>query len=81
VLAAMAYVAVAFFIVMTSWGWFSGPDQMNLRVILGGIQTVVVLPLLIPFTAPRSNARKLVYAGCTGAILVLVAAAYRETFG
>lgn len=80
-LVALAAVAVAFFIAMTSWGWFSAPEQKNLRLVLGAIQSIVVLPLLIPFTTPGSIARKLVYTGLTMTFVLLVLATWWETLG
>jgi cytochrome b6 len=62
-LVVFAAVAVAFFIVMTAWGRFSGPEEGTLRFILGLVLVVIVLPLLVPFTRPRS-ARRDVVNGC-----------------
>jgi cytochrome b6 len=78
ILSGLAAVAVAFFIVMTAWGWFSKPDQLVLRFVLGALLTVITLFLLIPSTKPDTEARKTVYGFLTLAVLVLLAAAYWE---
>jgi quinol-cytochrome oxidoreductase complex cytochrome b subunit len=65
-LVGLAAVAVAFFIVMTSWGWFSVPENatrevveqaMRLRLILGSGLSLGVLILLFPFVERGSPAR------------------------
>jgi cytochrome b6 len=77
-LGGLAAVAVAFFIVMTTWGWFSKPDQLALRFVLGALLAVIALFLLIPSTKPDTGVRKAVYGFLTLATLVLVAAACWE---
>jgi cytochrome b6 len=62
VLNMLVCVAVVFFIVMTSWGWFSHPGQIGLRIILASLLTAIVLPLLIPFTRAKTTARQGLYA-------------------
>jgi cytochrome b6 len=81
VLNALAAVSVAFFIVMTAWGWFSGSGEGTLRVILGSLLTLIVLPLLIPFTRPQSSSRHAVYACLSLAALVLLVASWWEVLG
>jgi cytochrome b6 len=80
-LKACATVAVAFFIVMTAWGWFSAAKERGLRIMLGALLVTSVVPLLIPFTRPQSNARRLVYSSLTLAIVVFLAAIWRESLG
>jgi quinol-cytochrome oxidoreductase complex cytochrome b subunit len=75
VLNGLAAVAVAFFIVMTAWGWFAKPDQLALRFVLGALLAVIALFLLVPSTKPDTGARKIVYGLLTLAVLVLLAAA------
>jgi cytochrome b6 len=74
-------LSVIFFIVMTSWGWFSRPTEGTLRLILGSLLALIVLPLLVPFTQPQSGARQAVYASLTVAGLVLVASSWWEMMG
>jgi cytochrome b6 len=78
VLNVCATVAVAFFIVMTAWGWFSGAKE---RILLGALLVMSVVPLLIPFTRPASNARRAVYSSLSLAILVFLAAICWESLG
>ena len=61
ILNALAAVAVAFFIVMTAWGWFSKADEAALRIVLGALLTTIALFLLIPSTNPKTGARKTLY--------------------
>jgi quinol-cytochrome oxidoreductase complex cytochrome b subunit len=75
ILNALAAVAVGFFIVMTTWGWFSRPDDALLRIVLGALLTTIVLFLLVSVTEPTSGARKVVYGALTLAVSVLLAAA------
>ena len=79
----VAAIAVVFFIIMTAWGWFSGANELNRRIMLGALLVTSVVPLLIPFTRPASNARRAVYSSLTLAILVFLAAAviWRESLG
>jgi quinol-cytochrome oxidoreductase complex cytochrome b subunit len=62
VLNALAALAVAFFIFMTAWSWFSGTGQGALRIMLGSLLVAVVLFLLIPFARAQTTARWVVYA-------------------
>jgi hypothetical protein len=71
-------LAIAFFIVMTAWGWFSAENEVGLRIILGILLTLIVLTLPIPFTDPRTAARQTLYALLTLGGLVLLAATARE---
>jgi cytochrome b6 len=59
----LAALAVAYFIFMTAWSWFSGAHEGALRIMLGSLLIAIVIPLLIPFTRPRTAARRAVYAG------------------
>jgi hypothetical protein len=81
VLNALATFAVAGFIVMTAWGWFSGADQTLLRTILGTLLVVIVLPLLIPFTEPKTGIRQALYGSLAIAMLVLLFATCWEVMG
>lgn len=71
----LAAVAVAFFIVMTSWGWFSKPDEAYLRIVLGALLTTIVLFLLVPMTNPATGVHKLLYGALALAVTVLFVAA------
>jgi quinol-cytochrome oxidoreductase complex cytochrome b subunit len=66
-LSALAAVAVAFFIVMTAWGWFAYPEgaapevvrqTLLLRVIMGSALSFGVLLLTLPFLERGSAARR-----------------------
>ena len=67
ILNVLAFVSVVFFIVMTSWGWFSTPDVFALRVSLGAFLTALVAVLMVPFAAPGTPLRRALYAltGCS----------------
>ena len=78
ILVILAAAAVAFFIVMTAWGRFSGPDEGSLRFILGFVLVVIVLPLLVPFTKPASVRRHVVYSCFYLACLALLVASWWE---
>jgi cytochrome b6 len=78
---ALVAFSVVFFIVMTAWGWFSRPTDGTLRIILACILTFIVLPLLLPFTQPRTTARQAVYASLALAGVVLFAASWWELLG
>ena len=81
ILIALASGAAVYFVAMTAWGWFSGEAQGTLRTILGALLTLIILPLLIPFTVPKSPARQTVY-GCLGlAVVVLLAASWWKMIG
>jgi cytochrome b6 len=76
-LSALAALAVAFFIVMTAWGWFTYPEgavpevvrqTLRLRVILGSALSFGVLSLGLPFLERGGAARR-------GVILLLALAA------
>jgi cytochrome b6 len=76
VLAVLAGIAVAFFIVMTSWGWFPAVEERFRRAILLGLLTVIALVLVVPFLTPKSSLRRgldallaLVSVGVLGATL------------
>jgi cytochrome b6 len=81
VLNGLAALAVAFFIVMTAWGWFPAVEQRGLRIILAALLTLIVLPLLIPFTTPRSVARQAVYGVLALVALVLLVTTCWESLG
>lgn len=74
VLNALALAAVAFFVVMTSWGWFSGEDEVGLRIVLAALLTVIMLSLTVPFTESRSGIRRAVY-GLIALVLWVLASA------
>jgi cytochrome b6 len=78
VLNLLAGLAVAFFIVMTAWGWFSAETEAGLRIILGLLLTLIVLTLPIPFTDPESAARRGLFAVLTLGVFALLAATARE---
>jgi quinol-cytochrome oxidoreductase complex cytochrome b subunit len=80
ILSGLAAVAVAFFIVMTAWGWFSKPDQIAWRIALGALLTVIALFLLVPLTEPKTGMRRLVYGFLTLAAITLLAAASWKVF-
>jgi len=80
VLNILAAAAVAFFIFMTAWGWFARPDQVTLRILLGALQTVIVLPLVIPFTERGSTARQAAWGAFGIAAITLLGAAGWELF-
>ncbi|MBI3463348.1 MAG: cytochrome bc complex cytochrome b subunit [Planctomycetes bacterium] len=61
----LAALAVAYFILMTAWSWFSSANEGALRIMLGSLLVAVVFPLLIPFTRPQTAARRVVYACLT----------------
>jgi cytochrome b6 len=73
ILNGLAAVAVAFFIVMTAWGWFSKRDETELRIILGALLTTIALFLLVPSTNPNTGARQLLYGFMALAAFVLLA--------
>jgi cytochrome b6 len=74
----LAMLAVAFFIVMTAWGWFSAEDEMGLRLMLGLLLALTVLALLVPFTDAATTPRKALYALLTLGGLILLLATARE---
>jgi quinol-cytochrome oxidoreductase complex cytochrome b subunit len=74
VLNVLASLSVVFFIVMTAWGWFIGPNVLPLQVILGALLSLIVLTLLVPFMEPQTTPRRVVYALMALALLVLLAA-------
>ncbi|MFI5455952.1 MAG: cytochrome bc complex cytochrome b subunit [Isosphaerales bacterium] len=81
VLNVCATLAVAFFIVMTAWGWFPAANKLGLQIMLGALLAAIIVPLLIPFTRPGTGARRAVYSSLAVAILVFLAATWRETLG
>jgi quinol-cytochrome oxidoreductase complex cytochrome b subunit len=74
----LTILAIAFFIPMTAWGWFSAEHELGLRIILGGLLTLIVLMLVVPFTVPGSAGRRTLYALLVLGALVLFAALARE---
>ncbi|MFH1918485.1 MAG: cytochrome bc complex cytochrome b subunit [Planctomycetota bacterium] len=67
----LAAVAVAFFIVMTAWGWF--PNNLGLSLILGAGLSLGTLVLLFPFVDPGTPARSLLKVSVAVAGFILVA--------
>jgi len=61
ILNGLASLAVAFFVVMTAWGWFSGPDQRAFCIALGALLSGITLALVVPFAEPGSARRRVVY--------------------
>lgn len=78
ILVVLATIAVMFFIVMTAWGWFAGPEDMPRRIILGAILSLIVLPGLVPFTESGTLHRQAVYGSIAAVLLVLLTAASWE---
>jgi len=74
VLNVLAAVAVAYFIFMTAWSWFSGAGQGALRIMLGSLLVAVVIPLLFPFTRPQTAWRRAVYASFTLTVIAFLCA-------
>jgi cytochrome b6 len=74
----LAMLAVAFFIVMTAWGWFSAETEVHLRILLGILLTLIMLVLLLPFTDPGTVLRRALYTLLTLGGVFLLAAAARE---
>ena len=70
---ALALAAIGFFIIMTAWGWFSGENEFDLRVVLAALLTLIVLTLVVPFTEPRSRLRHTLYGLMTLMFWILVA--------
>lgn len=75
VLNTLAAAAVAFFIVMTAWGWFPEADETVLRTILSALLTTIVLVLLIPSTNPKTGTRRAVIGFLGLAVFVLLVSA------
>jgi cytochrome b6 len=76
-----ATVAVVFFIVMTAWSWFPGANEWHLRIMLGALLMAIVVPLLIPFTRPRTLLRFAVYSLLILVLGVFAAAIWRGPLG
>jgi quinol-cytochrome oxidoreductase complex cytochrome b subunit len=74
----LAVLAIAFFIVMTAWGWFSAEQELGLRIALGMLLTLIVLALVIPFTEPGTFARRTLFALLVLGTVVLLTAIARE---
>jgi cytochrome b6 len=72
VLNALAASAVVFFIIMTAWGWFPGGEQGAQRTVLGTLLTLIALSPTVPFTEPKSAARRTVYGLLALAVVVLL---------
>ena len=81
VLNGLVAASVAFFIVMTAWGWFAAPGEATRRFILGCLLVVIVLPLMIPFTNRESSARRALYGGLSLALAALLVAGWWEWLG
>jgi cytochrome b6 len=80
ILNGLAAAAVAFFILMTAWGWFAKADETVLRIVLGALLTTIALFLLIPSTNPKTGARQTLYGFLALAVFVLLAAACWQVF-
>lgn len=78
VLSMLATLSVCFFIIMTAWGWFAGRDEMQRRIILGSLLTLIVLILSIPLTQPSNAPRRALYGLLALSAFVLLAAATSE---
>ena len=78
ILNGLAAGAVAFFILMTAWGWFPKADETALRIVLGALLTTIALFLIIPSTNPKTGARQTLYGCLALAVFVLLAAACWE---
>ena len=78
ILNGLVAVAVAFFILMTAWGWFAKEDEVVLRVVLGALLTTIALSLLVPSTTPKTGVRQTLYGFLALAVFVLLAAACWE---
>jgi cytochrome b6 len=76
-----ATIAVVFFIVMTAWSWFPGSNEWHFRIMLGALLMAIVLPLLIPFTRPRTLLRFAVYSLLVLVLGVFAAAIWRGPLG
>jgi quinol-cytochrome oxidoreductase complex cytochrome b subunit len=74
VLNVLAALAVAFFIFMTAWSWFSGPGQGVRQIMLGTLLVAVVLFLLIPFARAQSAARWAVYVCLAISVIAFLSA-------
>jgi cytochrome b6 len=74
----LAVLSVAFFIVMTAWGWFSAADMMGPRFVLGVLLTLIALSLAIPFTDRTTAARRLIYTFLLLGIVAIIVTAARE---
>jgi cytochrome b6 len=73
-----AVLAIAFFICMTAWGWFSAESEAGLRIILGILLTLIALALPLPFTDPGTAPRRALYALLVLGGILLLAAIARE---
>jgi cytochrome b6 len=78
VLNVLAVLVIAFFIVMTAWGWFAGAEEMGRRITLSVLLTLVALTLTIPFTEPGAARRRAVYWLLTVGVLLFLAMAAWE---
>jgi cytochrome b6 len=74
-------IAVAFFIVMTSWGYFSLPEEFNRRMMLESLLLLLTLPLMLPFTEPRQIPRRIVVGGWVLVLLAFLFTTWREVLG
>jgi cytochrome b6 len=74
-----AALAVLFFIVMTAWGWFSGPGEVIRRIMLGALLAAIIVPLLVPFTRAATGARFAVYTALALAAAVFLATIWWES--
>ncbi|MHB8971074.1 MAG: cytochrome b [Pirellulaceae bacterium] len=74
ILNGLVVLSVVFFNIMTSWGWFSAPDQFALRVSLCGFLTLLVSVLGVPFVDPASRLRPALYALMGSSLVVCLVA-------
>ena len=81
VLNILAAMAVVFFIVMTAWGWFSKPEDLDLRILLGALLSLITIPLIIPFTDPGTTPRRVAWGALTVTGLALLGSACWEVLG
>ena len=77
VLNILATLAVAFFIVMTAWGYF---DEDNLRLILGASLFLGVLSLTVSFSDRGTLARRALWILAVLAALLLIIGISRELY-
>ena len=74
VLNVLVAIAVAFFILMTAWSWFSKPDELVSRIALGALLVAIALSLLIPSTRSNTSMRTMLYGFIVAAVAVVLAA-------
>jgi len=60
VLNGLVVLAVAFFVVMTAWGWFSEPEERRLMILLGALLSAITLALTLPFLERGGRLRQII---------------------